>query len=327
MNPFLFRKLLFWLVLILTSIPMYGKEHKVAVTYESNPGRFGDQLMGYLHAKWVSHAYGIPMLYKPFFHSKAFMLHEKETFWTEEIESEFDEIIRYTKEEDLLLALNRSVLFVVPFFTGIADDHIMNPHWISFPIGWEDRGFRKKLKELFQPRPWVHNYTDFILPRDKEKLSVALHIRKGSGSDPSDPHITWPLRFCPNSYYVECLQKLCGLFPGRSIEAFVFTDDHYPKKIIANLQKELQGFPIEFRSRENGYHPEVHHLEDFFSMMNFDCLIRSASNFSLVPSVASDQLVVMSPKHFVWAVVPAGEHYQAENYIDRIDVYIKPSEP
>ena len=40
--------------------------HHSAVTYEFSNGRFGDNLLTYFHAKWISYQAGIPLLYKPF---------------------------------------------------------------------------------------------------------------------------------------------------------------------------------------------------------------------------------------------------------------------
>ncbi|HEV7737800.1 MAG TPA: hypothetical protein VGO47_10580, partial [Chlamydiales bacterium] len=37
-----------------------------AITYEFSGGRFGDNLLAYFHAKWVSYKYNIPFFYKEF---------------------------------------------------------------------------------------------------------------------------------------------------------------------------------------------------------------------------------------------------------------------
>ena len=201
----------------------------VAVTYDVSPGRFGDQMLCYLHAKWISYRYGFPLLYKPFLHSDAFALHEKEELWTQEKESNFQN----------------------------------------------------------------ENY--------------------------SSPHMLWPLRFPPNSYYIECLHKLCLLFPGQSIYAYVFTNDPDPEQIVGELQRNLSHLPIVFSCRQQNNLSHTAVIEDFFSMMQFDCLIRSASNYSLIPAIISDYKVVMTPKHHIWLI----DGFSVENYIDQIETIFK----
>ena len=40
-------------------------------------------------------------------------------------------------------------------------------------------------------------------------------------------------------------------------------------------------------------------LEDFFSLFNFDILIRPQSNFSIVPSLLKDYAIVYAPRDFI----------------------------
>src|SRR5665213_983093 len=55
----------------------YAHEEK-AVTYEFSGGRLGDNLLSYLHAKWISYRHQIPLLYKPFKYSDKLMLDTNE---------------------------------------------------------------------------------------------------------------------------------------------------------------------------------------------------------------------------------------------------------
>ena len=48
------------------------------ITYEFFGGRFGDCLLSYLHAKWLSYKYQLPLLYKPFKYSSDLCLDAKE---------------------------------------------------------------------------------------------------------------------------------------------------------------------------------------------------------------------------------------------------------
>ena len=152
------------------------------------------------------------------------------------------------------------------------------------------------------------------IPQNKNHLTVALHVRKGGGHDFSSAHMVWPLRFPPVSYYAECLYKLSLLYPGRPIYAYIFTDDPNPKEIALELEKKVRSSNITFACREENSSSAI---EDLFAMMHFDCLIRSLSNFSLLPTLICNYQVVMTPKQSYWLVL---DNFTVENYIDEIEV-------
>ena len=52
-----------FLLALLFAMTLHAEE---VITYELSDGRFGDNLLSYLHAKWISHEKKIPLLYKPF---------------------------------------------------------------------------------------------------------------------------------------------------------------------------------------------------------------------------------------------------------------------
>ncbi|MES2122995.1 MAG: hypothetical protein V4492_09545, partial [Chlamydiota bacterium] len=286
----------------------------IAVSYPPPQGRFGDQLSYYLHAKWVSYRDGIPFLFKPFLFSDAFALHDAEIPWTQEKEESFDQVIRYDGIGELC---QDSTLYIIPYFSECEEDRHFNPSWINIPVDWKDEGFKAFLKELFAPRD---QYASFI-PEGFEGITTALHVRRGGGYDTVVAYQLWPLRFPPDSYYIESLQKLCDLFPGTPIYAHVFTDDPDPSSLIRLYAEHLSGYPITFGCREEGNRHDAHQMDDFFGMMEFDCLIRSVSNFTLLHSVIGDYLVVITPKHCLWR-----RHTQPcnglvlENYMDVVEV-------
>lgn len=285
-----------------------------AVTYFVSPGRFGDQILCYLHAKWISYHYGFPLLYKPFLHSEKFALHEKEELWTEEKQACFEQVVTHTKNGSFERPLSGSRLYFIPFFSDLAEDHVLQPNWTTFAVDWKDEGFRKVLRELFAPLK-EHSFAGVI--QDKSYLTVAVHVRKGGGYDFACAHMVWPLRFPPLSYYVECLYKLSLMCPDRPIYAYVFTDDPNPQKIASELEKRLRGMPITIACRSSEDQKSSAAIEDLFAMMRFDCLIRSLSNFSLLPTLICDYQVVMTPKHSYWLVL---ENLTVENYIDEIEM-------
>jgi hypothetical protein len=296
-------------------IPVFAWCSERAVTYQLSHGRFGDSIQGYLHAKWISYRYQIPLLYKPFLHSREFALHEFETPWSEEKEKSFDHVITYSKEEDLTSSVEGSVLYVIPFFSEILEDRLYHPYWIYFPVDWKDPGFVSLLRASFSS---LIGYPVIESPQDF--LRVALHVRRGGGADPPDAHLLFPLRFLPDSYYLESLRKISALFPHRPIYAHIFTDELEPSKIVEKYQRELSDLPITFGCRIEGNRPTAHILEDFLAMMKFDCLIRTKSNYSLIPAVVGDYQVVITPEHYTICVYNENNTFTVENYIDQIDI-------
>jgi hypothetical protein len=303
----------------LTLIPVFVWSSECAVTYELSPGRFGDTIQGYLHAKWISYLYKMPLLYKPFRDSEEFALHEFEMLWSEEAENSFDHVITYTIEENFMVSVHGSVLYIIPFFSELYDDRLYNPQWVYFPVDWNDEDFISLLRCSFSPR----KEQPVIIPlKNIDDLTVALHVRRGGGFDHQDAYILFPLRFLPDSYYFEALRKLCALFPGRPIYAHLFTDDADPFKIVTKYQIELSDLPITFGCRKEGNRHDAHVLDDFFAMMQFDCLIRTKSNYSLIPAAIGRYLVVMTPEHYTFFVSHENNEHRLEKYIDKIDVKI-----
>lgn len=305
--------------LFLTLVASTISASSSAVTYELSEGRFGDAIQGYLHAKWISYYYQLPLLYKPFLHSDEFALHERDMLWTLEKERNFKYVINYPEEEIISDSKENHVLYYIPFFSSLPEDIIYRPDWYVFPVDWEDKGFVEELRSAFRP---LKEHSPIIFPKDKGYLTVALHVRQGGDYDIDDAYLLWPLRFPPESYYIESLRKLCSLYPHRPVYAFVFTDDPDPERLITSFKSKLPDLPITFDCRKREDQKQRQPLDDFFAMMTFDCLIRSSSNFSLIPSVISKYQVVMTPKHSRFKVWEDNGRFTVENYIDQTDIKI-----
>lgn len=56
---------------------------------------------------------------------------------------------------------------------------------------------------------------------------------------------------------------------------------------------------ISFNYRKTGNRQDANVLEDFFSLFNFDVLIRPESNYSIVPALLHDYMIVCSPVEYV----------------------------
>ena len=73
-----------------------------AVTYDFSGGRFGDNLVSYCHAKWISYKYNIPLLYKPFDYSDQLMMDVLEIPYSDDLEKQFENIVNYSKTDEEL---------------------------------------------------------------------------------------------------------------------------------------------------------------------------------------------------------------------------------
>ena len=120
-----------WLLFLLATASLTAHD---GVTYEFSGGRFGDNLLAYLHAKWVAHREGIPLLYKPFPYSSELALDEREVPF---------------KEGDRALT--------VPYFpeTQWEVRHTRDKDgkaWSYFAVDWSDCEFRQMAAELIAPK-------------------------------------------------------------------------------------------------------------------------------------------------------------------------------
>jgi hypothetical protein len=96
------------------------------------------------------------------------------------------------------------------------------------------------------------------------------------------------------SFYIEAINKALEILPERSIYCYVFTDAKDPASLVQQIQKQVRGdIQFDYRKENNFYNRNV--LEDFFSLFAFDVMIRSQSNFSIVPCLLKDYALVISP--------------------------------
>ena len=243
-------------------------------------GRFGEQLQGYLHAKWLSYKYEIPLLYSPFSYSTHLRL--------DDLEIPFDKAPSSHHQLAASNPLPDSSRYTCYLYH---EERGFDP-LIFFDVEWKDPKFRKIVLEMIAPKEKL----SMIYP-PKDALSIAIHVREGGGFDSDNTRFVIPLKLPPMSYYKEALLKVFALFPNEQFACYLFTDAANPEPIAEELKSVIpMGMTLEFR-KENRH--DINVLEDFFSLFNFDILIRSQSQFSLIPSFLHDYLIDCSPVHFV----------------------------
>ncbi len=264
-----------------------------AVAYAMNGGRFGDKLIAFCHARWLAYKYDIPLSYKPFEHSDQLSLSINHKHLSKKMYSEIVHFPRYgEKIEDLGIEREANKFYVIPYFPECRYDAIRQ-HRIHFDVDWKDPGFKKALREDFRSLVPLNTIE---LPKDR--LTVAVHIRTGGGFDSAMQRRRFPLKFPPESFFVEYLKKISELFEDAPLYVHVFTDDEATKELLTSLEKEVNKPNITYGCREKDNHYTLNILDDFFALLQFDCLIRGESNFSLIASKLADYKVLVYPLEF-----------------------------
>lgn len=265
-----------------------------AVTYELINTRFGDNILCYLHAQWIAYTFNIPVLYKPFKYSDQLMLHSLGKKYVPGIEKQYKQHIVFTKNNIPTEPCSHT-LYTVPYFGEPIDDHVRYKNWIYFAIDWKDPGFRELIKKSICPRQSLD-----LIRIPPGVISVALHVRTGIGFDGPILAEVFPFKCPPLPFYVNALQKLLALVNDKPLYIFIFTDHPHPRELATFFKKNISAAHITWGWRENRgnrfYDQDV--LEDFFSMIRFDCLIRSESHFSFCAAKLADYMVEISPKTF-----------------------------
>ncbi|HEY5235391.1 MAG TPA: hypothetical protein VIJ14_04360, partial [Rhabdochlamydiaceae bacterium] len=250
-----------------------------AVTYTFSGGRFGDNLLAYAHAKWIAYCYDIPLLYQPFPYSDQLALHENERLYCADTITPFKKQVTlgYGSEVDSRDPL--PTLYTVPYFGEPAHERAINPGWAYVEMDWNDEGFRAVLKDMIKPK---QDYPKMKLPRNR--ITIAAHVRRGGGADSPEAQLLEPMRFPPNQFYIDQIRRIGEIFRGRRLYCYIFTDDLNPQGIVETLRQGLRGVNVTLECRKAGNHHNSNVVEDFFALLQFDCIIRPCSNFSYMAS-------------------------------------------
>lgn len=283
-------------ILLSFLLPISLSANDTFVTYEFSGGRLGDNLLSYLHAKWISYAYHIPLLYRPFPYSDQMKFHDVEQYRYDKLR--LRKIVRtLLQSDDDLQTISPNIIYVCPYFPESEWERCHASQngrgfLTYFPVDWKNQEFRVHLQELIAPK---FPLTPLQLPQNC--INIALHIREGGGYDGADLGQCFPTKAPPLSFYIDGLQKIIPLFPNRLFYCFLFTDAKDPTALMQQIQEPfLQNPDIMFACRSENNHHTRNVLEDFFALFAFDILIHPESNFSMVPALIHDYAVTYSPE-------------------------------
>lgn len=283
---------------------------EVAVTYEMK-GRLGNHLIAYLHGKWISEKYGIPLLYKSFNYSEFFIFEQEERYHFSDWKTRYRNNIIPMKSEDDLYTLKKPTLLEIPYFRDdpFFREDLYRKKVVPFEINWKLPEFRELAKRLLQPRFPVKT-----LELPKDVLKVVAHVRTGGGK-PGDIRVRLNFihKFPPESFYIDAIKKMSELHNHVPMYVFIMTDDTNPPLIAQRFREALASLTnITIACREGEAGHSVNVMEDFFSIRQFDCLIRGDSTFSIMGAMLGEQKTT---------IIPKTAHVEGENIVvDEMEV-------
>lgn len=261
-----------------------------AITYEFSGGRLGDNLISYLHAKWLSYRTGLPVLYHPFPYSDQFMFSELEP----PLQGDFQRHVRLGEMDDPSIEKGaQSTLFCVDYF---GERSWGRPGFPKFYVDWDDPGFREMIRIMIAPRVPLN----YIITPPQGRISIALHARTGGGYENALTHDwrDWNLKLPRIPFLIRQLRYLYNFLEKQPLYVYIFTDDSRPVLVMQQFQEAFRECDIVFNCGTRGLRKDYHVLEDFFSMTQFDCAIHGDSHFAICAGLVKDYNVEIRPIFF-----------------------------
>lgn len=268
-----------------------------AVTYELSGGRLGDNLIAYLHARWIADRFHLPLVRIPFQGSEAFQLHELDPPVNL---AQFKRTQRVTQETPIDSNAD-ATLYVVPYFSECAYEQRKCPP--PFIVQWDDPTFQTQIARCLSPK---EPPSPLSLPTDK--ITIGVHVRRGGNIDAPSAVAMFPLKFPSDAYYLEQIERIARLYPNQPLHIHLFTDDPDPKTLAHQYRSALSNPNLTFSFRT-----EASALDDFYAIPHFDCLILPQSHFSLAASKLGQYTLLILPAH--------GKRKKGTNQIDRVEIH------
>ncbi len=273
---------------------------KSAVVQLKSGGRFGDNLISLAHAIYFAQKNNLELLFDPFPYSEQLVLSDVVKPYVYSMDWHFDRIIEHpgvsAEIHPELTKNGTKILFKIPYFPDAPIEYKVPNNWHPFPVDWEDQTFKQTLRKLLSPKSPL----TLIKPRG-DKISVAVHVRHGGSYEKftqaqyekNGGLLSYKIPY--EEYYINQIKNLSALLANEPMYVFLFTDDNDPVGMLQRYQAKVNIPTIEFDCRKTGNSHNANVLEDFYSLMQFNCLIRSESNFSIMAEKLHDYQIVISP--------------------------------
>ena len=262
---------------------------KIKFTYGFSGGRLGDNLISFIRARWLAYIYEGEVILNNFKFIENFNFYNKykknnnyiPILSLKEIGKEFEN------------KNHNELIYEVPYFPF--ENLEIKLYWRNnlsnkiFEIDWSDEKFINILKEE------ISSNLDYNLYLTKNnKYNIAIHYRFGSGPDMvTDDPIPIPSKSPSIDFYIKSLFELTNILKDKQIYC------HLLKKSFPKIN-----FGYHSSNENNGV------LEDFFSMLDFEYIIRPCSNLSLIASIIGKCHTVLMPIN-----------QNSENKINKIGFY------
>lgn len=283
---------------LMSYVQAFDPNESSAVTFEPGRGRFGDQLISYLHASWVSHKTGFPIILQDFMYMDEMKLSDMHEKLSNRLYRRFKFHLKVYTNQQISFPINPGGLYIVPYHSDFRHEAANNVtlekrHYGYLVVDWTDQEFLEKVRTAVAPK---REMPTLDLPDNR--VTVAMHVRRGGGYDDRNgfnPTMAMPLKFPTDAFYLDAVRKISALTGGKPLYVHIFSDAAYPVVIAKKYEKELSDLDVMFGAREFDNAHDKNVLEDFYAMQQFDCLIYPESNYSYIPSRIWDYQIRISP--------------------------------
>lgn len=284
----------------------YQCNGKHAITYNVGAGRFGDKLLGFAHALYISHTTSLPLLFRDFnFHGQFdFPINQQLTFDNkflhyDAVRSHYQNEYHVNSPQSLTEFLGQirdtntpSTIYIIDYLPSFISEWDQNNTFaLLYEIPWRDASFHRLFQESVKPNIEIPDFTK------KGKLNVAVHVRTHSGDD--DPKVVYPGFPLKNTfgldYYKRQIRKVYDWNQRLPMYVFIFSDTDNPRKVINEFKEEFKGLDIEFNIQEL-VRPDLNNtIQDFFAMQKFNVIIAIQSNFATMAYKLGDVDMLIMP--------------------------------
>ncbi len=272
---------------------------------DEHVGRFGDCLKTYCEARWLAFKNNWEFYYHPFSYTDKLAMHT---------------LFKHRKNHHFPHEVSIRDVRQIP--DGSTDTlYIVDGFLANNDVNLENHKFMALVQAEVSP---VVAIEEIAIPQDH--YAIALHVRRGGGYDyalyqsdtlvhtqTNDVQATtdaqqktyddqrFPTRFPPDTFFIDQLKFVVEqVDPKKKIYVHLFTDDPLPSAIVEKYRRAINEPRVVFGYRITGNRLHENVLEDFFNIMRFDCLIRSASHFSEMAGAIGRIKLEIKPEQIRW---------------------------
>lgn len=299
-------KRLLMLLCSLCVIPLFSSNITILPDL-SMGGRFGDNLLEVMHVLWIHYKYGQKFLLKPFWYSDQlvaakYMIDQAKDYKPYHLRAQEVPLFLNGLENGMLSKIfKKHSYFVLPYFPESYEDRQLDVHkqWANIPIEWNNHGFKVLLRRIIAPL----NPTLKRSP-SRDTFQIALHIREGGSFDSVHTKKVLPLKFPSIEYYIKSLRWLLSHMKDNAayfssfskMRVILFTDHRDPAALKKKFKEAFTDIPeVEFQAHEGKHDWHYKVLDDYFSMVACNALIRAQSNFSITAAKLADYYMEIEP--------------------------------